>query len=143
MSHEGQAQRASAGALIRQESENNTRLAHKGPQQRRVESAFKKQAARAFAQRLEHAIERRLAQTAVSGGALKSRGELTEPGIKLEIPEMPDCGEDTAGRLAGRRRNNVWRSDKLDVEPQLLDRHGGGFDSTGKVFADAPEVFAG
>ena len=130
-----------ACVLVREQTERNSGLTHKGSKRGGIETAFKEPATRAVPEVLEQTVERRLAETAISGSALVSRGELAESGVELEVAEVA-YGADDGTRRRGRRVGEDWRGE-LDTGTKGFEIHGRGFDGASKVFANATEVFAG
>jgi hypothetical protein len=130
-----------ARVLVREQAERNSGLTHEGSEGGGIESAFKEPATGAVAEVLEQTVKRRLAEAAIGGSALVSRGELAEAGVEFEVAEVADGTDDGTGRH-GRRAGEDWRGE-LDAGTKGFEIHGRGFDGAGKVFANAAEVFAG
>ena len=129
-----------ACVLVREQTERNSGLTHKGSKRGGIETAFKEPATRAVPEVLEQTVERRLAETAISGSALVSRGELAKAGVEFEIAEVAD-GADHGTRRRRRRVGEGWRGE-FDAGTKGFEIHGCGFDGASKVFANAAEVFA-
>src|ERR1035437_3775185 len=89
MAEERQSQTA-RGVLIGKQAEQKAGLLHRGLQRGGVGAPLEKQAAGFFAQGQQDAIERRLIERAISGGALMGWRELVETGVKLEVAEVSD-----------------------------------------------------
>jgi hypothetical protein len=138
---EGESKAIIARVLVREQAEDDGRLAHEVSESGGIESAFKVATAGAVAEGLEETIKGGLAEAAISGSALVGRGELAKAGVEFEVAEVTDGTNDGTG---GRRRRvgEDWRGE-FDAGTKGFEIHGCGFDSASKVFANAAEVFAG
>ena len=140
MPEEGESKAIIARVLVREQAEDDGRLAHEVSESGGIESAFKVAAAGAIAQGLEETVKGGLAEAAISGSALVGRGELAKAGVEFEIAEVAD-GADHGTRRRRRRVGEGWRGE-FDAGTKGFEIHGCGFDGASKVFANAAEVFA-
>jgi hypothetical protein len=111
-------QTAIARVLIGEQSQQESGVAHHRAQRGCVGSTLKETTTRSLADRLHEPIQRGVLQSAIRGGALKSRDMNTQACEHFKISKMAERYDATLWSLVRLERRNLLRTEDLDPQSE-------------------------